>query len=71
MTAEHDQQLYAKLSLIALSSTLFFTSIRHLYRFGVPALLFNAVALVLAFLLLWYRSTRSQAAVAIYALPAG
>jgi ABC-type branched-subunit amino acid transport system substrate-binding protein len=58
----------ARLSFIALAATLFFTSIRHLYRFGAVALLFNAVTIVLALLLFWYLSRRSSIAGGLYAL---
>ncbi|HYU27199.1 MAG TPA: hypothetical protein VEO74_18455, partial [Thermoanaerobaculia bacterium] len=59
---------FALSSFVALALTILFTSIRHVYRFGASALLFNLVTVVLALLLLWFRSRRSPLAVGLYAL---
>jgi len=57
-----------RLSFAALAATIFFTSIRHIYRFGSAALLFNLITVVLALLLLWIRARRSTIAAGLYAL---
>ena len=59
---------FARLSFIALSLTILFTSLRHVYRFGAAALLFNLVIVALALLLQWFRTTRSPIAAGLYAL---
>jgi len=59
---------FALPSFVALALTILFTSLRHVYRFGASALLFNLVTVVLALLLLWFRSKRSPLAVGLYAL---
>jgi len=53
---------------MALVLTVLFTSIRHIYRFGAPALLFNLLSVALILLLLWFRSSRRPVAIWAYAL---
>jgi ABC-type branched-subunit amino acid transport system substrate-binding protein len=68
MSPEQKRHASARLSFASLTLTIAFTSVRHLFRFGPPALLFNLISVVLLLLLLWYRSTRRALAVWTYAL---
>src|SRR5437762_7715522 len=68
MEEETAMDRFALSSFVALALTILFTSIRHVYRFGAAALLFNLVTVALALLLLWFRSKRSPLAVGLYAL---
>jgi len=59
---------FAKLSYFALAAAIFFTSLRHVYRFGAPALLFNLISVALLLLLLWFRSSQRPVAIWLYTL---
>ena len=68
MSAAQERHVYARLSFASLALTIAFTSIRHVFRFGPAALLFNLLTPVVLLLLLWYRSTRRAVALWTYAL---
>src|SRR5258708_2051193 len=68
MYDDSNPHLLGRLSFISLAAAVFFTSLRHVYRFGWAALLFNLVTVALALLLLWDPSKGSPAAMGVRAL---
>src|SRR5262249_21641799 len=64
----NDTHRFAGRSYFALAAAVLFTSLRHLYRFGPAALLFNLISIALLFLLLWYRRSQRPVAIWLYAI---